>query len=101
MTRPDGQTVVLIIRTAPGFHEGLSRVGLESSRHERPVSIVIERGARLFKLRGTGLPSRSRPVTDIEDEELLVQALRSPEEDFVITQALAAADALLSAPAAL
>jgi glucose-6-phosphate dehydrogenase assembly protein OpcA len=97
MTRPDGEPVVLLIRSAPGSHDGLSRVGLESSRHKLPISVVIERGARLFKLRGTGLPARSRPVTDIDDEELLVQALRSPEEDFVITQALAATDALLVA----
>jgi glucose-6-phosphate dehydrogenase assembly protein OpcA len=97
LTRPDGKPVVLIIRHAPGFHEGLNRVGLESSGHERPVSIVLERGARLFKLRGTGLPPRSRPIADMDDDELLVQALRSPEEDHVITQALAAANALLMA----
>ncbi|MDB5101163.1 MAG: glucose-6-phosphate dehydrogenase [Cyanobacteria bacterium RYN_339] len=97
LIRPDGKPVVLIIRSAPGFHEGLNRVGLESSSHERPVSIVLERGARLFKLRGTGLPARSRPIADMDDDELLVQALRSPEEDHVITQALAAANALLTA----
>lgn len=97
LTRPDGQPVVLTIRNAPGFHQGLARVSLESSRHHAPISMVIERGARLFKLRGTGLPARSRTVSEIPDEELLVQALRSPEEDFVITQALAATDALLSA----
>lgn len=97
LTRPDGKPVVLTIRSAPGFHQGLNRVGIEASHHERPVSVVIERGARVFKLRGTGLPGRSRTVTDIPDDELLVQALRSPEEDFVITQALSATDALLSA----
>lgn len=96
LIRPDGRPVVLIIRSAPGFHPGLNRVGLESAHHAKPVSVVLERGARVFKLRGTGMPARTRTLTDYEDEELLVQALRSPEEDYVITQALSMTDALLS-----
>lgn len=97
LLRPDGRPVVLMIRSAPGFHAGLNRVGLESAHHDRPVSVMLERGARVFKLRGTGMPPRTRTLTDFEDEDLLVQALRSPEEDYVITQALAMTDALLSA----